>query len=63
MKVSNLDYHCAREVIEREAARSATSPDIREKHFVLAEMHADRAWSIMEGYTPDQPADVQPVGH
>ncbi|MDB5715883.1 MAG: hypothetical protein JWO15_3280 [Sphingomonadales bacterium] len=54
-KVSNLNYHCAREVIEREAALLATCPDVQEKHFVLAEMHADRAWSIMEGHMPYEP--------
>lgn len=60
-KVSNLNYHCAREVSEREAALAASCPKIRETHHILAEMHADRAWSIMEGYTLDQPTDRFPM--
>ena len=43
-------YHMAREAAERVAAGKAASDAARDSHLRLAERHADRAWSISEGY-------------
>jgi hypothetical protein len=48
---SDLQYHLTREAMERAAADRATTQKAREIHNALADRHADRVWSLNEGYS------------
>ena len=53
LEQDEIAYWLARERVAREASHTAIHPAAKDSHHVLAELYADRAWSLAE--TNDHP--------